>query len=381
MDFAPTEEQLELQRQAVAFARDRLDRVWCVRDEEEFPRAAWQECAVFGLLGLVAPSEYGGADHDCLTAAIILEGLGYGCADHGLAHALLTQILCTVQLRLFGTTEQQRAYLPDLISGRRIAAQAMTEPNAGSDVSAVSTRALEQDGGYRLTGRKVFATNGPIADIALVFAVTDPERPGLARLSCFIVDRDRSPFERSRPLSKLGLHTMKNGGLFFDDCRVGADALLGTRGAGASMFAEVMEWERILLFATQIGKMQRVLETTVRYANTRVQSGQRIGRFQAVSNKVAIARVNLELGRLIAYKAAWLKSEGKPAALDAAIAKYFISESCKAACLDAVQIHGGYGFSEEYEVAHHLRDSIGGTIYSGTSEILLNVIARLSGIR
>jgi alkylation response protein AidB-like acyl-CoA dehydrogenase len=174
---------------------------------------------------------------------------------------------------------------------------------------------------------------------------------------------------------------MKNGGLFFADCPIGADALLGKRGAGASMFAEVMEWERILLFATQVGKMQRVLETTVRYANTRVQSGQRIGRFQAVSNKLAVARVNLELGRLIVHKAAWTKSAGKPAALDAAIAKYFISESCKAACLDAVQIHGGYGYSEEYEVAHQLRDSIGGTIYSGTSEILLNVIARLSGVR
>jgi alkylation response protein AidB-like acyl-CoA dehydrogenase len=142
-----------------------------------------------------------------------------------------------------------------------------------------------------------------------------------------------------------------------------------------------MEWERILLFATQLGKMQRVLEGAVRYASSRVQFGQPIGRFQAISAKVATMRVNWELGRLIVYKAAWLKANGRPAALDASIAKYFVSESCKAACLDAVQLHGGYGFMEEYEAARDLRDSIGGTIYSGTSEVQLNLIARLSGLR
>jgi L-prolyl-PCP dehydrogenase len=293
----------------------------------------------------------------------------------------VTQIICAVQLNIFGTESQKRAYLPALASGELVAAQAITEPDAGSDLAAITTRADKHGDGYLITGSKVFATNGPIADIALVFAVTAPDRPTLDRLSCFIVDRRTSSFERSVPMHKLGLHTMKNGSLFFDECSVDANCLLGKAGAGVSLFSEAMEWERILLFATQVGKMQRVLEGAVRYANTRVQSGQPIGRFQSVSNKIAHARVNLELGRLITHKAAWLKTMTRPAALDASIAKYFISETCKAACLDAVQIHGGYGYSEEYDAARELRDSIGGTIYSGTSEIQLNLIARLSGLR
>jgi alkylation response protein AidB-like acyl-CoA dehydrogenase len=332
VDFAPTPEQTDLKRQTIQFAHDRLGKLWCQDDDEEFPRDVWKECAEFGLLGMLVPEEYGGAGHDCLTAAMILEGLGYACADHGLAHAVVTQIICGLQLNIFGTASQKSTYLPPLASGELVASQAMTEPDAGSDLAAVRTRAQKKHGDhYLITGSKVFATNGPIADIALVFAVTAPERPVLDRLSCFIVDRRTSRFERSPPLHKLGLHTMKNGSLFFDECSVSADCLLGTEGAGVSLFSEAMEWERILLFATQMGKMQRVLEDTVGYANHRVQSGQRIGRFQSVSNRIAHIRINLELSRLIAYKAAWLKVAGKPAALDASIAKYFISEGCKAA--------------------------------------------------
>jgi alkylation response protein AidB-like acyl-CoA dehydrogenase len=381
VDFSVTEQQSQLKRQTIAFARERLGTVWCQHDDDEFPLAPWKECAEFGLLGILVPEKYGGSGHDCLTAAMILDGLGYGCADHGFAHAIVTQVICGLQLSIFGNEQQKQTYLPRLMSGELLFAQAMTEPAAGSDLSAVATRADLRGDRYFMSGSKVFATNGPIADVALVFAVTDAERPVLERLSCFIVEWKESPFERSKPMPKLGLHTMKNGTLFFDDCALPESNLLGKRGAGASLFSEAMEWERILLFATQVGKMQRLLESTVQYANTRVQSGQRIGRFQAISHKVATARVNLELARLIANKAAWTKSRGKPAALDASIAKYFISESCRAACLDAVQIHGGYGYTEEYEVARELRDSIGGTIYSGTSEIQLNLIAKLSGLK
>jgi alkylation response protein AidB-like acyl-CoA dehydrogenase len=169
--------------------------------------------------------------------------------------------------------------------------------------------------------------------------------------------------------------------LYFRDCEVPGDHRLGREGTGWAIFSDSIEWERILLFATQVGKMQSVLEESVKYTTQRRQFGQTIGQFQSVSNKVADMRVNLELARLIVRKAAWLKERRLPAAAEASIAKLFVSESCKQACLDAVQIRGGYGFMEEHSAASDLRDSMGGTIYSGTSEIQRNIISRLSGVR
>lgn len=380
MDFALTPDQIEVRETTLAFARERLNSEGPPDDDETFPRDKWAACAEFGLLGLLLPREYEGSEYDALTAAIALEALGAGCSDHGLVHAVGTQIISGIQINLFGSAEQKSRYLPALSRGTAIAAQAMTEPDAGSDFSAIRTRAVREDGQYRLTGRKTFITNGPIADVVLVFAVTDPGKGALGGLSCFIVDNGTPGFERSRPMRKMGLSTLQNGDLVFEECLVPVEKRLGQEGGGGILFGEAMEWERILLFATQLGKLAQVLERTVRYGKTRRQFGQPIGRFQSFSNKIADMRVNLELGRLMVYKGAWLKAQGRRAALESSIAKLFVSESCKTACLDAVQLHGGLGYMKEAGLERELRDSVGSTIYSGTSEIQRVIISKLSGL-
>jgi hypothetical protein len=379
VDFSFDSDQIAVRDGIRAFARDRLlsDPPG---DDEVFPREKWTQCAEFGLLGLVIPKEYGGCGYDCLTAAIALEELGAVCADHGLVHALVTQLICGIQINLFGSTAQKQRYLPALCRGSTVAAQAMTEPDAGSDFSAIRTRATLQNGTYVLSGRKTFITNGPIADVALVFAVTNPTGGPLQSLSSFIIEATLPGFQRSRPFRKMGLSSLQNGDLVFEECSLAPESMLGREGSGGILFAEAMDWERILLFATQVGKMSRILELTVRHAKTRRQFGQPIGRFQSVSNKIADMRVNLELARLMIYKAAWLKAQGKRATVEASIAKLFVSESCTTACLAAVQVHGGSGYMKEAGLERELRDSIGGTIYSGTSEIQRNIIAKLTGV-
>jgi len=381
VDFSLTPDQKEIRDGTLAFAREQLNAGGPPEDDDEtFPREKWDQCAEFGLLGLLVPEELGGSGHDAVTAAVALEALGTACDDHGLVHAIGTQIISGIQIDMFGSREQKEKYLPGLADGSKVFAQAMTEPDAGSDFAAIRTRALLEDGTYSLSGRKTFITNGPIADVALVFAVTDPGGGALRGLSCLIVEAGQPGFERSKPMRKMGLNTLQNGDLVFDQCRVPVERRLGREGGGGIMFGEAMEWERILLFATQVGKLAQVLEKSVRYCKTRTQFGQPIGQFQSVSNKIADMRVSLELSRLIIYKGAWMKAQRKRAGLEAAIGKLYVSEACKAASLDAVQLHGGFGYMKEGGLERDLRDSIGSTIYSGTSEIQRNIIARMCGV-
>jgi hypothetical protein len=226
----------------------------------------------------------------------------------------------------------------------------------------------------------MFITNAPIADVVLLFAVTDASKSFFGQTSCLLFELERPGVSRGAPMLKMGLDSLQNGELYFDDALVPAACVLGKPGAGGAVFSETITWERILLFATVVGKMKRTLETTVAYAKDRKQGGISIASHQAVSHKIADMRVNLELSRLAVYKAAWLKDQGKNAYLEASIAKLFASESLKRACLDALQIHGGYGYMKDYDVERELRDSLAGTIYSGTSEIQKNIIARLCGL-
>lgn len=378
MDFDLTSGQTAARDATIGFASSELSDIDA--DCDDFPKEHWAKCADFGLLGLLVPQEYGGSGHDCLTSSTILEAFGYACHDSGLAHAIVTQIVCGVQLAIFGSESQKAAFLPRLCSGEIILAQAITEPDAGSDTMAMRTSVVEQDDAFVLNGSKIFITNAPIADVALVFAVSDKEKKGLGKLSCLIVEKDTAGFERSKPLEKMGLTTLQNGLLFFEDCRVPKDRMVGSKGQGSVIFMEAMEWERILLVSVHVGRMQRVLETCVSYARTREQFGQPIGRFQSISNKIATMRMNLELGQLMVRKAAWAKDTRKRAVLESSMAKLFISESYKAACLDAIQLHGGYGYMKETGLERELRDSLAGTIYSGTSEIQRNIIAKLSGL-
>ena len=225
----------------------------------------------------------------------------------------------------------------------------------------------------------MFVSNGPIADYVLVFAVTNPERKSLGRLSCFIVDRDTEGFQSGKPFEKMGLRTLQNSELILEACQVGPESVLGKEGQGGMIFSEGMACERVVFFAPHVGVMARVLETSCTYTRDRQQFGQSVATFQSVSNKLADMKVNLELARLILYKTASQKDAGERTQLESAICKLFVSESLKTTCLDAVQVHGAYGYMSEYDVERNLRDSIAASLYSGTSEIQRNIIAKLMG--
>ncbi len=382
MDFALTEDQKTLRTTIIRFARDVLTPGAAERDREQrFDRELWRRCGEVGLPGLPVPEAYGGGGFDAVTTAVALEALGYGCTDGGLVFSLSAHLLsCVVPLWKFGTESQRRRWLPGLCDGTLVGVHAMSEPGSGSDAFTLRTRAVPDGDGFRLTGNKMFITNGPIADVVIVFALTDPAKGYHGGVTAFLVERGAAGFEAPRSIEKMGLRTSPFGELVFTDVRVGPDAVLGHVGGGAQMFVHSMDWERICLFAAHVGTMERLLETAVRYARTRTQFGQAIGKFQAVSHRLADVKVALEAARLLVYRAAWRLDAGRSAQLDAAIAKLFVSESLVEAAMAAVQVHGGYGYAVEYEVERALRDAIGSTLYSGTSEMQRNIIARWLGL-
>ena len=383
MDFALTDEQRLLRENIVRFATDELNEGLPERDREQvFSRNTWKKCADLGVQGLPVPEELGGSGLDTISCAVALEALGYGCRDGGLVFSLCAHLLaCVVPVWTHGTSDQKARYLPGLCRGELVGCHAITEPGSGSDTFSMRTRAEKAEGGWRLNGVKTFISNGPVADVAVVFALTDPAKGFHGGLTGFLLDKSMAGFTSGQKFEKLGLRTSPVGELVFQDLYVPDGAVLGQVGGGSAVFGTAMDWERVLLVSAHVGTMERLLETTVEYARTRRQFGQAIGKFQAVSHKVADMKVQLEAARLLAYRAAWKLGRGsRDIALDAAITKLFVSESLVRSALDAVQLHGGYGYTTEYEVERALRDAIASTIYSGTSEMQRNIIARWIGL-
>lgn len=381
MDFSLSAQQRELKEEAIAFARRELDKDLAEREEAgEFSPHAWRACARFGVQGLPVPAELGGGGADILTTVLVMEALGYGCHDNGLIFSLNAQ-LWSLELPLvkFGTPAQQQAYLPGLMSGDLIGVHAMTEPDSGSDAFSMRTRAERQGDCYVLRGTKLYITNAPVADVVLVFAA-DPGKPRMTGISAFLVEKGTPGFSVSRGLDKMGLRTSPMGEIVLEDCLVPAGNRLGAEGAGMAIFNSSMAWERTCIMASAVGAMQRQLEACVEYARVRKQFGQPIGKFQAVAGKVADMYLRLEAARLLVYQAAWLGQQGKPVLAEAAAAKLFASEAWVASSLDAVQVHGAYGYMRESGVERDLRDAVASTIYSGTSEIQRVILARLLGL-
>jgi L-prolyl-PCP dehydrogenase len=381
LDFSLSAEQQELKAAAADFARRELDQDLAKREETgEFSARAWRACAKFGIQGLPVPAELGGGGADILTTVLVMEGLGHGCHDNGLIFSLNAQ-LWSLELPLvkFGTPAQQQAYLPGLMSGDLIGVHAMTEPDSGSDAFSLRTRAERRDDGYVLNGTKLYITNAPVSDVVLVFAA-QPERPRMAGISAFLVEKGTPGFTVTRGLDKMGLRTSPMGEVVLDDCFVPAGNRLGREGAGMGVFNSAMAWERSCILASALGAMQRQLEACVEYTRVRKQFGQPIGKFQSVSNKVADMYLRLEAARLLVYRAAWLGQQGKPVVAEAAAAKLFTSEAWIASSLDAIQVHGAYGYMKESGIERDLRDAIAGTIYSGTSEIQRVILARMLGL-
>lgn len=381
MDFSISSEQKAFRRSVSDFAKRELGGDVRKREKQgEFFWEGWHKCAEFGIQGMPMPAEYGGLELDTTTSLLAMQALGQGCRDGGFLFSLNSHMwTCEIPILEFGSEEQKSKYLPKMIEGKLVGGHAMTEPGAGSDAFSIQTTAQKTDKGYVLNGSKVFISNAPIADLLLVFATTN-KKLGWAGVTGFIVEKDNPGLQVSKPLDKIGLKTSPTGELSLVDCEVPESAILGRPGQGSAIFNSEMEWERSCLFACHLGAMQRQLDDIVEYVKDRKQFGQSIGSFQAVSHKIADMKVRIELGELILHKVAWLKSRGKRAPLESAIAKLVVSESYMASSIDALHLRGGYGFMSEYEADRDLLDACGGKIYSGSSEIQRNIIARFLGL-
>ena len=381
MDFSWSDEQKVLLDEVQRFASQRLTHDVISADREaHFDKDAWSKCGEFGLQGLPAPSEYGGLGLDALTTVGALERLGYACKDNGLMFSINAHLWTVVMpLVTAGTEEQKRKYLPRLCKGELIGANAMSEPNSGSDAFSMATTARKDGSKYVLNGSKTFVTNAPVADLFAVYATIDKSK-GAHGVTGFLVERDTPGLVVGRKLEKMGLRTSPMAEVFFENCEVPEQSLLGGPGGGGFLFSRSMTWERGCILASAVGTMQRILETCVKYANTRKQYGQSIGKFQQVAGKIVEIKLRLDSARMLLYQAAALRSKGKSAFLEASLAKLHISDCWVKSCEDAIQVHGGYGYMVEYEMERELRDAMGSKLYSGTSEIQRNLIASLMGL-
>ena len=376
-----TEEQLKLQKAAAAFARESLTSNMIARDREShFDREAWRRCADFGVLGMPIPQEYGGLGLGLTELLAVMEGLGRGTRDQGLLFSLNAHLWTNpIPILLYGTAEQRQKYLPPLCDGTLIGANAASEPDSGSDVFSMRTRATRDGDFYVLNGSKTFVSNAPIADLFVAYATVNPAL-GSMGITGFIIERDTPGLTVSPHLEKMGLRTSPMAEVIFDNCRIPVSQRLGREGRGVAVFECSMEWERGCILASCLGVMERQLEDCVAHARARKQFGKSIGKFQSVANRLVDMRVRIDTCRPLIYRIGVLKDRGLDATTEAAIAKLYVSESYVKSCLDAVQIFGGYGYMTEQQVERDLRDSVSSTLYSGTSEIQRNIIAKGLGL-
>lgn len=383
MNFDISPEHLALKESVAQFAAERLQDDVIPRDRDGiFPETFWKTCSDHGIQGMASSSNFGGKSDrlDLLGSIMAIETLGQNCRDAGFILALNAQ-MWTVQLPIlqFGTDQQKERFLKPMATGEKKGVHGLTEAEAGSDIFSMKTTAKKVDGGYVLNGTKRFITLGPLADLALVFASTHPEL-GQWGISAFIVEAGTEGFKRGPVLQKMGLRTVPFGELYFEDCFVPEDQRLGKEGVGFSICQHSLEYDRCCMLAGKLGAMQRQLDESILYVKQRKQFGQQIGKFQSVSNRIVDMKVRLETARLLLYKVAWMKDQGKSAALEAAMLKLHLSESFLHNSLDAVRSFGGNGYLTEYQIERDVRDAIGGILYAGTSDIQRNIIAKLLGL-
>jgi alkylation response protein AidB-like acyl-CoA dehydrogenase len=377
MDLDLTAEQ-ELIRDTVrTFARERVAPVAEELDRESrFPVELVREMAGLGLLGIPIPEEYGGSGGDTLSYALAIEELTRIDSSVAITVAAHTS-LGTMPIFLFGSDEQKERWLPDLASGRRLAAFGLTEPDAGSDAGATRTTAELRDGSWVVNGSKMFITN---AGTELTWGVTITARTGEDEISNVVVENGTPGYEVSEPLHKLGWRASDTRALTFADCAVPQGNLLGPRGKGFAQFLEILDGGRISVAAMGVGLAQGAYDLASAYARERTQFGKPIAGFQAIAFELADMAVEIEAGRQLVYRAAWLKDQGRPFALEAAMAKLYTGELSHRVANDALQIHGGYGFMDEYAISRLYRDQKILEIGEGTNEVQRMVIARHLGL-
>ena len=375
MDFELTDEQ-QLIRDAVReFAEAEVAPIAAELDRDHrFPRELLPKMAEMNLMGMPYPEKEGGAGADYVSYVIAVEELSRACASTGVIVSAHTS-LATWPIFKFGTEAQKDRYLHDMASGHRLGAFALTEPAAGTDAGAGTATATLHADGYALNGSKMFITNAPYADVYIVFAKTDPER-GTRGISAFVVEKDTPGFSVGEAEHKLGIRGSSTPPIYFSDCRVPKEALLGGEGDGFKIAMQTLDGGRIGISAQALGIAQAALDASVAYAKERVQFGKPIATLQAIQWMIADMATEVDAARLLVYRAASCVDNGQPYSTEGAMAKLFASEVATRVAGKAIQIHGGYGYTESYPVERNYRDAKITEIYEGTSEVQRMVIAR-----
>ncbi|HET6398386.1 MAG TPA: acyl-CoA dehydrogenase family protein [Candidatus Thermoplasmatota archaeon] len=376
MDFRLTEQQRMVRDMVREFAQTEVKPVAGQHDRDHtFPRATTRRMGELGLLGVTVPEQYGGPGCDYVSFALVAEELAAADASHSVifgANASLT----VGPILTFGTEEQKQRYLPKLTSGEMLGCYALTEPGSGSDAGSLRTTARREGDEYVIDGQKVFITNGAVADVCVLFARTDPGSTDARGISAFLVDTKSPGFTVGRNEEKLGLNASTTNQLFFEGLRVPAENLLGKEGEGFKVAMSTLDTGRIMAAAGSVGIARAAFEASVAYAKERKQFGRPIASNQAIQWKLADIDVGIEAGRNLYLKAAWLKDHGEPFTHAASRAKLWCSEMAMRAAIEAVQVHGGNGYTKDYPVERYMRDIKIFEIFEGTSEIQRLVIAR-----
>ena len=373
---AMTEEQEMLRDMVRQFSEEvLLPQAIEIDRDRRFPEDTFKQMAEMGLLGLPIPEELEGAGVDTVTTALVIEELAKCCGSTALGVAAHTS-LCMWPIYAFGTDEQRARYVPDLASGRKLGAFGLTEANAGSDAGGTQTTAVRDGDHYVLNGAKIFITNANYAGTFIATAVTDAEKGTRGGISSFIVERGAEGFAINKGDEKLGMRGSDWGELVFTDCRIPVDQRLGAEGEGFANFMKTLDGGRIGIAALSLGLAEGAMERSVRYANEREAFGKPIAQQQGLAFKLADMATQIEASRLLVRQAATLRDAGQPYTTAASMAKLFASEVAVRVCYDAIQVHGGYGFTNEYHVERMWRDAKLCTIGEGTSEIQRMVISR-----
>lgn len=373
VDFALSEEHVMLQRMARDFARNEiLPKVEELDETGEFPLDIMNKARKVGLLNLNIPEAYGGMGATVFEECLVAEEICWACS--GVGTAMYINNLAAVPIKLAGSEEQKKAWLGRMTEGQ-LGSYAVTEPGAGSDVAGITTFAERKGAEYVLSGSKTFISNATHSDFFVVFARTDRE-DRYGGISCFVVEQDREGFSLSKKFEKLGQRCADTAEIALDEVVIPSAHRIGEEGQGFMIAMGVFDISRPSVAAMAVGVAQRALDESVKYAKERMAFGKPIMAFQAVSHMIADMAINVEAGRLLAWKAAWNVDRGKPDTRTAAFAKAFAADMCMKATLDAVQVLGGYGYMREYPVEKLMRDAKVFQIYEGTSQIQRVIIAR-----
>jgi len=381
MDFTLNDEQVAIRDTCREFAeREIKPRAEKMDATSEFPYDLIRQMGELGLMGIPFPEAYGGAGADFLSYCLALEEISRADVSVGITLEAHTS-LGTMPFYLFGSTEQKERYLPALTRGEQLWSFGLTEPEAGSDSGATHTRAVLQDGQWHINGSKCFITNAGTAMTGgvIIAAATGMRADGRKEISNLIVPKDTLGYVIGNPYKKMGWKASDTRPLAFEDCVIPAENILGQRGDGFKQFMQILDSGRIAIAALAVGLAQACLDESLNYGRQRRQFGQPIGAFQAIQFKLADMATEVELARLMYYKAAWLHMRGEPYTREAAMAKLFASETAKRAADQAVQIHGGYGFMDEYPVSRYWRNVKAIEIGEGTSEVQRMIIAKQLG--